>query len=41
MTCPEVPPRAEYALTELGHTLGQVVHAMHAWAAAFARQHRE
>jgi DNA-binding HxlR family transcriptional regulator len=38
---PEVPPRVEYALTELGHTLEQVVHAMDTWGAEFARQHRE
>jgi DNA-binding HxlR family transcriptional regulator len=33
---PEVPPRVEYALTELGHTLEQVVHAMDTWGAEFA-----
>lgn len=28
---PEVPPRVEYALTEHGRSLGQVMHALYAW----------
>lgn len=27
-----VPPRVEYALTPLGRTLGEPLHALHAWA---------
>ena len=29
---PSVPPRVEYALTELGHTLLEPVHALASWA---------
>lgn len=28
---PEVPPRVEYTLTEKGHALGAVIHAMAQW----------
>jgi DNA-binding HxlR family transcriptional regulator len=30
---PEVPPRVEYALTDLGHELVPVLDGLHAWGA--------
>ena len=33
---PEVPPRVEYALTDLGHTMCGPVNAVRAWAETYA-----
>ena len=33
---PEVPPRVEYSLTELGHTLAPVMDALRDWGSAHA-----
>lgn len=35
---PEVPPRVEYALTDLGRTLGAVVTSINAWGKDYAAQ---
>ena len=35
---PEVPPRVEYALTELGRELVPVLEGLHAWGSAYDEQ---
>lgn len=34
----QVPPRVDYSLTELGHSLAPIVAAMDAWGAEFSRR---
>ncbi len=34
---PQVPPKVEYAQTELGKSLGPILEAMHAWGDSFIK----
>ena len=38
---PEVPPRVEYALSELGATMRPIIDAMQAWGLNYQRMVRE
>jgi len=40
---PEIPPKVEYSLTELGESLQPILYAMHEWAVKHFHQihHRE
>lgn len=35
---PEVPPRVEYSITELGSTLKPIIDSMHAWGEYYKKQ---
>lgn len=36
---PEVPPRVEYALSELGESMRPIIHSMEAWGTEYKKNH--